>query len=150
MLLPKHKIIFSLEQAISLIKNSESYSISKFEYIPDKYTFDCQYFGEKLLNYTIILKIDKKTRGEQLSTVQIINKNNTNEINIYNSKEFSELFNQILNESKIAIERIENQKFLKVFPGYNITEDRNSKIASLIELVDVSSQPKRKKFLGLF
>lgn len=144
MLLPKHKIIFSLEQAISLIKNSESYSISEFSYIPTKYIFNCQHFGTTISHYTIKLSIKK----QDLLKVEIIN--NGNEIKIHNSKEFSELFNQILNESKIAIERIENQKFLKVFPGYNITEDRNSKIASLIELVDVSPQQKRKKFLGLF
>ncbi len=143
MLLPKHKIIFSLEQVISLIKNAENYSISKFSYIPDQYTFFCHHYHKQLLSYTITLAINRK----KIIYVKIVLDNS--EIKIDNS-EFTKLFDEIYQEATKSISRIENQKFLKVFPDYNITEDRNSKISSLIELVDVSPQPKRKKFLGLF
>jgi hypothetical protein len=142
MLLPKHKILFTLNEVLKILEGSESYQISQYSYIPHQWYFNCYYNS---MYYKLIIHVQNKT----VKCIQI--QLNLQTIIIDNQREYSELFNQIYVKSTQKIVDIENNKFTILFPNYTQVDDRDHKIESILELVDVSeNKPKRKKLFGLF
>ena len=142
MLLPKHKILFTLNEVLKLLEGAESYQINQYSYIPHQWNFSCYYNGKY---YALVIHVKNKT----VKCVSISVNDKT--IKIDRQREYSELFNQIYIKCTQKIVDIENTKFTILFPNYTQVDDRDHKIESLLELVDVSeNKPKRKKLFGLF
>ena len=142
MLLQKHKILFTLNQVIELIKVAESYQVSTYSYIPDQWSFSCYYNGRF---YSLILGIQK----DQVKYISVFY--DSQSIRIDYKSEYSEIFKNIKNEYCKKVLEIENAKFSKIFPNYSKEDDREHKIESILDLEDVSKEKtKRKKLFGIF
>lgn len=142
MLLPKHKILFTLNEVLKILEVSESYQINQYSYIPHQWNFS-SYYNDKY--YALVIHVKNKT----VKCVSISVNDKT--IKIDRQREYSELFNQIYIKCTQKIVDIENTKFTILFPNYTQVDDRDHKIESILELVDVSeNKPKRKKLFGLF
>jgi hypothetical protein len=143
MLLQKHKILFTLNQVIELIKVAESYTVSTYSYIPDQWSFSCYYNGRF---YSLILGIQK----DQVKYISV--SIDSQSIRIDYKSEYSEIFKNIKNEYCLKVLEIENAKFSKIFPNYSKEDDRDGKIETLLDLTSCFSEDKskRKKLFGIF
>jgi len=142
MLLPKHKILFTLNEVPKILEGAESYQINQYSYIPHQWTL-CSYYNGKYYGLVIYVK-NKNVKCISISV-------NDKTIKIDRQREYSELFDQIYVKSTQKIVDIENNKFTVLFPNYTQVDERDHKIESILDLVDVSeNKPKRKKLFGLF
>jgi hypothetical protein len=123
------KEVFAIERCIEIIKQANEYSTDIYSYAPSSMKFTSTF---KDMDY----KISINFKDNLVTSVSIYRLSN---IEIKKSNRLSDLMSRLYDEAILAISRIENEKFKKIFPDYTIVEERDDRISDILDYIN--SQP---------
>jgi hypothetical protein len=123
------KEVFAIERCIEIIKQANEYSTDIYSYAPISMKFTSTF---KDMEYRISVNF----KDNVVTSVSIYRLSN---IEIKNSNRLSDLMSRLYDEAILAISRIENEKFKKIFPDYTIVEERDDRISDILDYIN--SQP---------
>ena len=146
MILSKQKIKYALEKAEEIIRNSKKYKHTQYS-LTSTMTFE----DNSRTNTEVKIEF-----GSSKEVKEVLIGRNYEDLKIDTFKGNEDIVEKIKKSAIETIQRIENEKYLKMFPEYDITLDRDLKLEELlsgkIEEVkeEVKEVKKEKRKWGIF
>lgn len=130
------KEVFAIERSIEIIKQAEEYSKEIYSYAPSSIKFTSTFDD---MPYSISINF----KDNVVISISIYSHRTAKNIEIKNSNRLSDIMSKLYNEAIIAISKIENEKFKKIFPDYTIVDERDDKISDILDYIN--NHPETKK-----
>ena len=129
------KEVFAIERSIEIIKQANEYSTDIYSYAASSMKFTSTF---KDMRYIISVNF----KDNVVTSVSIYGLSN---IEIKNSNRLSGIMSRLYDEAILAISRIENEKFKKIFPDYTIVEERDDRISDILNYINSQAETETEK-----
>ena len=140
MILTKGKKEFAIKKALELIKTCDNYEINQmsmvrnFKFCPERFQYIDLHYSKSDKNW-VISKLDIKRNDVNLS--------------IDYTDDVKSLLDSFEKEMSEIIKKIDDKKFKRMFPEWDPVEDRDVKLAELLDMdpvQEIKVEKTKKKF----